>query len=536
MAFTAIDLFAGIGGFRLAVERNGGKCLGFSEINEDAIRTYEANFPESRETNFGDITKIVDLPKHDLLTGGVPCQSWSIAGRNLGFDDDRGQLWNDAIYLLNKSRPKAFLFENVKGLIDPRNKNALDYILAKIKDAGYHAAVHVLNSFDYGVPQSRVRIYIVGFRQRKHFANFRLPSPSRQRLHLRDILDDCEDSPIGGTAAESSVERDLFGDLCCPKKSAGVTSLSANNNGFNDYFLLNDIRNGNTTVHSWEILETSEREKAICRLLLTHRRKRDYGELDGNPLSLKHFKALDDTISQSDLDGLCAKGILKPENYVYQVVDANPRDITDSERAVLACAKDSRLVPDELGQIRELKVKRIKIRETLAALNFVEYYFRQDRKRPDYVDADQMELTSSVLLVMRDSAKDSIDNLVTLLIKSNAQDSGRTSQTIDSSFSVDCGSVVWAMGGGLGNASGNLVYRWWIEREWYQQHLYERKCYYWHFSGSLKYHDAFKDPADVLNLIEEDFEVPYGRPYEYGHVWSSQVMDNDGYIWARMVE
>ena len=168
--------------------------------------------------------------------------------------------------------------------------------------------------------------------------------------------------------------------------------------------------------------------------------------------------------------------------------------------------------------------------------NFVEYYFRQDRKRPDYVDADQMELTSSVLLVMRDSAKDSIDNLVTLLIKSNAQDSGRTSQTIDSSFSVDCGSVVWAMGGGLGNASGNLVYRWWIEREWYQQHLYERKCYYWHFSGSLKYHDAFKDPADVLNLIEEDFEVPYGRPYEYGHVWSSQVMDNDGYIWARMVE
>ena len=368
MAFTAIDLFAGIGGFRLAVERNGGKCLGFSEINEDAIRTYEANFPESRETNFGDITKIVDLPKHDLLTGGVPCQSWSIAGRNLGFDDDRGQLWNDAIYLLNKSRPKAFLFENVKGLIDPRNKNALDYILAKIKDAGYHAAVHVLNSFDYGVPQSRVRIYIVGFRQKKHFADFKLPRPARQRLHLRDILDDCEDSPIRGTSAESSVERDLFGDVCCPKKSAGVTSLSANNNGFNDYFLLNDIRNGNTTVHSWEILETSEREKAICRLLLTHRRKRDYGDLDGNPLSLKHFKALDDTISQSDLDGLCEKGILKPENYVYQVVDANPCNATDSERDILACAKDSRLVPDELGQIRELKVKRIKVKETLAAL------------------------------------------------------------------------------------------------------------------------------------------------------------------------
>jgi DNA (cytosine-5)-methyltransferase 1 len=89
-SFTAIDLFAGIGGFRLAIEKNGGKCINFSEIAPDAIKTYCENFPDAEGTNLGDITKIKMLPRHDLLTGGVPCQSWSIAGRNLGFDDDRG--------------------------------------------------------------------------------------------------------------------------------------------------------------------------------------------------------------------------------------------------------------------------------------------------------------------------------------------------------------------------------------------------------------------------------------------------------------
>ena len=109
--FTFIDLFAGIGGFKMALSANGGSCAGFSEINKDAINTYCENFNINSEDNFGDITKIKELPSHDILTGGVPCQSWSIAGKNLGFDDDRGQLWNDTIYLLNQSRPKAFIFE-----------------------------------------------------------------------------------------------------------------------------------------------------------------------------------------------------------------------------------------------------------------------------------------------------------------------------------------------------------------------------------------------------------------------------------------
>lgn len=91
--FTFVDLFAGIGGFRMALEKVGGHCVGFSEIAPDAISSYCANYDESPTDNLGDITKLQTLPPHDFLTGGVPCQSWSIAGKNLGFDDSRGQLW-----------------------------------------------------------------------------------------------------------------------------------------------------------------------------------------------------------------------------------------------------------------------------------------------------------------------------------------------------------------------------------------------------------------------------------------------------------
>ena len=172
--FTFIDLFAGIGGFKLAMIDNGGSCIGFSEIDKDAIESYCENFKINTNKNFGDITKIKELPNHDLLTAGVPCQSWSIAGRNRGFDDDRGQLWNDTIYLLQQSKPKAFIFENVKGLVDPRNSKALSYIMERIKDAGYFAKYYVLNSYDYGVPQNRVRVYIIGFNNRENLENFSL--------------------------------------------------------------------------------------------------------------------------------------------------------------------------------------------------------------------------------------------------------------------------------------------------------------------------------------------------------------------------
>jgi len=354
--FTCIDLFAGIGGFRLAAERCGGKCIGYSEIYPDAVAAYEMNYPDSRGMNLGDITKITTLPSHDLLTGGVPCQSWSIAGKNLGFDDDRGQLWNDALYLLNHARPKAFIFENVKGLSDPRNCQALKYIQKRISDAGYYAGTYVLNSFDYGVPQSRVRIYLIGFREKKWFDAFRLPQQERGSVRLCDIID-------GMRADEMKVSG------CMPKVArSGATSLSKNNNGYNDYFLFNDLRNGNTTIHSWDIQKTSAKEKHICLLLLKNRRKDMYGNLDGNPLSLQHFQQLDSTISETDILRLCKKGIIEAEIYSYRLCQTEGSQLSEAEKLVLECAENGRLIPDVAGSRRDIKVAKIPIKSVCATL------------------------------------------------------------------------------------------------------------------------------------------------------------------------
>jgi DNA (cytosine-5)-methyltransferase 1 len=358
-AFTFIDLFAGIGGFRLALERLGGNCVNFSEIHNDAINTYSANFGEDGSFNLGDITKLKNLPYHDILTAGVPCQSWSIAGKNLGFDDDRGQLWNDTIYLLNQSRPKAFIFENVKGLSDPRNQEALSYILSRIRAAGYHAKHFVLNSSDYGVPQDRVRVYIVGFLNETFLRKFRLPPPQKSKLKLIDVLQDCGDKRLEINPDELT---DLFGD---PIKD---NRRYRKRTGMNDFFLFNDIRNGPTTIHSWDLIPTTKRQQYICYLLLRNRRKQLYGRLDGNPLSLHHFQRLDDTIQQDELEKLVDLGILKKIAYAYAV---NPQGLTlldTGEQLLLAHMSDGEIALDALKECRELKKAKVSFDKVLASL------------------------------------------------------------------------------------------------------------------------------------------------------------------------
>lgn len=136
--FRFIDLFAGIGGFRLGLEAVGGMCVASAEIDQQALKVYRQNWPaDTIDHNLGDITTLERLPEHDVLVGGVPCQPWSIAGKNQAFDDPRGQLWADVIRLVRINQPKAFIFENVKGLVDPRNRLCLESILDSFKDIGY---------------------------------------------------------------------------------------------------------------------------------------------------------------------------------------------------------------------------------------------------------------------------------------------------------------------------------------------------------------------------------------------------------------
>ena len=357
--FTFIDLFAGIGGFKMALKANGGSCIGFSEVNKDAINTYCENYNVNPNTNFGDITQIKKLPNHDILTGGVPCQSWSIAGKNLGFDDDRGQLWNDTIYLLNQARPKAFIFENVKGLVDPRNAEALSYILERIKEAGYYAKYYVINSHDYGVAQNRIRIYLIGFREKKYFDKFSIPKPFDKKVSLADILG----LEVNPRPEQSASQKDLFGNPI----SSRQMSLSSKN-GFNDYFLFNDLRNGHTTIHSWDIIDTTDRQKEICLFLLKNRRKSQFGPLDGNPLSLKHFQLLDSTISKKEINSLVKLKILKKVDYKFEILDFKESNLSESELELLNLTTNNYLIRDELKTNRSLKLKRISVTDTIESL------------------------------------------------------------------------------------------------------------------------------------------------------------------------
>src|SRR3989344_902259 len=162
--FTFIDLFAGIGGIRIAFDNVGGRCVFTSEIDEYSQKMYENYFGEKPH---GDITKIdaKDIPDHDILTGGFPCQAFSIIGGRRGFADTRGTLFFDVERILKEKRPKAFLLENVRNLTTHDGGRTFEVIKEKLQALGYFIHYKVLNGLNFGVPQKRERIIIVGFEQ-----------------------------------------------------------------------------------------------------------------------------------------------------------------------------------------------------------------------------------------------------------------------------------------------------------------------------------------------------------------------------------
>ena len=195
--FKFIDLFAGIGGFRLAMQNLGGKCVFSSEWNNFAKKTYEANFGE---VPFGDITQISEksIPDHDILLGGFPCQPFSIAGvskknalgRKHGFlDETQGTLFFDIARIIEHKKPKAFMLENVKNLISHDKGNTFRVIKNTLQELGYSVHFQVLNGKHF-VPQNRERILIVGFRKEifNGKENFNFPKLPEPNSAIREIL------------------------------------------------------------------------------------------------------------------------------------------------------------------------------------------------------------------------------------------------------------------------------------------------------------------------------------------------------------
>lgn len=157
-----VSLFAGIGGFDLALNRLGHKCVYANEWDKYAAQTYEKNFGKKPDTE--DITTVnaKRIPNHDLLVGGFPCQSFSIAGHRKGFDDTRGTLFFDIARILKEKHPRLCLLENVKGLLSHNDGGTFKTIIATLDELGYDLQWQVLNSKNFGVPQNRERVFIVG--------------------------------------------------------------------------------------------------------------------------------------------------------------------------------------------------------------------------------------------------------------------------------------------------------------------------------------------------------------------------------------
>lgn len=184
--FTFIDLFAGIGGFRIPLQWENGKCVFSSEFNSEAQRVYEVNYGEFP---FGDITKIPPetIPSHDVLCAGFPCQPFSISGKMRGFEDTRGTLIYSVFKIIEAKQPKVVFLENVKHLVHHDKGNTLKIILQGLENLGYKYSYAVLNASDFGVAQNRERIIIIANKEKMfEFSQIKKRTP----VLLKDMLDD----------------------------------------------------------------------------------------------------------------------------------------------------------------------------------------------------------------------------------------------------------------------------------------------------------------------------------------------------------
>ncbi|MBQ2645689.1 DNA cytosine methyltransferase [bacterium] len=190
MQFKFIDLFCGLGGFRIAFEKMGGKCVFSSDIDEHVQKTYKLNFGEQP---YGDITKInaKDIPNHDILCAGFPCQPFSTAGRRLGFEDTRGTLFFDVARILKEKKPIGFILENVKGLTNHDKGNTLNIILNTLNEIGYDYKYKILNAKNYNVPQNRERWYCIGVRKNSNIniEDFIFPEEVKLTKTLSNIIE-----------------------------------------------------------------------------------------------------------------------------------------------------------------------------------------------------------------------------------------------------------------------------------------------------------------------------------------------------------
>lgn len=300
-----VDLFAGIGGIRtglsLALEEAGyiPQCVLTSEIKPYAVKVLKDNYPQ--ENMVGDVTQLSadDIPDFDILCAGFPCQAFSSAGKRQGFADTRGTLFFEVERILRAKRPQGFILENVEGLVNHDSGRTLEIIISKLLDLGYKVEYKVLNSCQFGIPQDRKRIYIVGTFVKK-------PDLDKFPEILRTVGDILEcgkptiESPFIKLLLQHFTIEELYG------KS------------------IKDKRGGDTNIHSWDLEikgSVSKDQKDLLNCILRERRKKKWAEeigidwMDGMPLTARQISTFyPHPRLQAMLDDLAQKGYLKFEH------------------------------------------------------------------------------------------------------------------------------------------------------------------------------------------------------------------------------
>ena len=185
--YKFIDLFAGLGGFRIALESLGAKCVYSNEWDKAVCQVYKDNFGDYPD---GDITKVDEkkIPDHDILCAGFPCQAFSISGNQRGFEDSRGTLFFDVARIVKEKKPKVVFMENVKNFASHDNGRTLMVVKKTMEQLGYSFFYQVLNAKDYGIPQKRERVYMVCFRKDMEIADFEYPHKINLTKHVEDYL------------------------------------------------------------------------------------------------------------------------------------------------------------------------------------------------------------------------------------------------------------------------------------------------------------------------------------------------------------
>lgn len=374
-----VDLFSGIGGIRLAFEQAANslniktECVLSSEINPDAQLVYENNF---QHKPLGDIHLIDKLPEHDFLLAGFPCQSFSHAGKKEGFGDTRGTLFFEITRLLDTYQPQAFIFENVRGLYSHDSGNTLATIKHEIKKRGYSFDAFLLNSANFGLPQNRVRVYLlgilnaspkfdlisdVGFKDSHSYNTQQLSLfyPLNKSVTVADILSDNPDIKYDCSVEFVNALKQIYNEDL--NRLHGVRLI--------------DYRGGNS-IHSWELGlrgKCSVDEIELMNRFIFKRRNKEFGhEQDGKLLTKKQIASFFDHPNLEEiLDSLVANKYLKIINEKYKPVSGNfsfevYKFVDPSKISVTVVASDA----NRLGVYHNNRVRRLTKREVARLQGF----------------------------------------------------------------------------------------------------------------------------------------------------------------------